>query len=150
MTWCGGSRPTRTSRAISCRSSSWRARLSREARLEGRPRLAAPAGTTTQFVVGAQGEADRDLLGLVGRLEATGLLHHAHWSAFQPVAGTPMEGLPAVPAAREARLYQAEHLLRQYGFGVDELVFGSDGNLALDQDPKTAWALGHPAAFPSS
>ena len=35
-------------------------------------------------------------------LEATGLLHHAHWSAFQPVAGTPMEGLPAVPAAREA------------------------------------------------
>jgi len=98
-------------------------RLSREARLEGRPRLAAPAGTTTQFVVGAQGETDRDLLGLVGRLEETGLLHHAHWSAFQPVAGTPMEGLPAVPAAREARLYQAEHLLRQYGFVVDELVF---------------------------
>ena len=96
-------------------------RLSREARLEGRPSLAAPAGTTTQFVVGAQGEADRDLLGLVGRLEATGLLHHAHWSAFQPVAGTPMEGLPAVPAMREARLYQAEHLLRQYGFSVDEL-----------------------------
>ena len=59
-----------------------------------------------------------------------------------------MEGLPAVPAAREARLYQAEHLLRQYGFGVDELVFGPDGNLALDRDPKTAWALGHPARFP--
>ena len=123
-------------------------RLSREARLEGRPRLAAPAGTTTQFVVGAQGEADRDLLGLVGWLEATGLLHHAHWSAFQPVAGTPMEGLPAVPAAREARLYQAEHLLRQYGFGVDELVFGPDGNLALDRDPKTAWAMAHLDRFP--
>ncbi len=59
-----------------------------------------------------------------------------------------MEGLPAVPAAREARLYQAEHLLRQYGFGVDELVFAPDGNLALDRDPKTAWALGHPARFP--
>src|SRR3984893_7602161 len=72
-------------------------RLSREARLEGRPQLAAPSGTTTQFVVGSQGEADRDLLGLVGRLETAGLLHHAHWSAFQPVAGTPMEGLPAVP-----------------------------------------------------
>ena len=59
-----------------------------------------------------------------------------------------MEGLPAVPAAREARLYQAEHLLRQYGFGVDELVFGPDGNLALDRDPKTAWAMRHPDRFP--
>src|SRR5205809_3176148 len=123
-------------------------RLSREARLEGRPELAAPSGTTTQFVVGSQGESDRDLLGLVSRLEGKGLLHHAHFSAFQPVAGTPMEGLPPTPAAREFRLYQAEHLLRQYGFAFEDLVFGSDGNLALEHDPKTAWALGHPAAFP--
>jgi predicted DNA-binding helix-hairpin-helix protein len=123
-------------------------RLSREARLERRPRLAAPAGTTTQFVVGAQGETDRELLGLVDRLEHGGLLHHAHFSAFQPVAGTPMEGLPPAPAAREFRLYQAEHLLRQYGFKFGELVFGSDGNLALEHDPKTAWALSHPAEFP--
>src|SRR4029453_13778270 len=56
-------------------------RLSREARLEGQPSRAAPAGTTTQFVVGARGEADRDILGLVGRLEQDGLLHHAHFSA---------------------------------------------------------------------
>ena len=123
-------------------------RLSREARLESRPHLAAPAGTTTQFVVGSQGETDRELLGLVSRLERGGLLHHAHFSAFQPVAGTPMEGLPPTPAAREFRLYQAEHLLRQYGFAFEDLVFGSDGNLALEHDPKTAWALGHPAAFP--
>ena len=123
-------------------------RLSRQARLEGRPGLAAPAGTTTQFVVGAQGEADRELLGLVSRLERSGVLHHAHWSAFQPVAGTPMEGVAGVPAARELRLYQAEHLLREYGFGFDELVFGTDGNLELDRDPKTAWALDHPASFP--
>ena len=61
-----------------------------------------------------------------------------------------MEGLPAVPAAREVRLYQAEHLLRQYGFGVDELVFGSDGNLALDQDPKPPGRSATPPAFPSS
>jgi len=123
-------------------------RLSREARLESRPHVAAPAGTTTQFVVGSQGETDRELLGLVSRLERGGLLHHAHFSAFQPVAGTPMEGLPPTPAAREFRLYQAEHLLRQYGFAFEDLVFGSDGNLALEHDPKTAWALGHPAAFP--
>src|SRR6266404_1981561 len=89
-------------------------RLSREARLEGRPGIAA-AGTTTQFVVGAQGERDREILGVVGGLERQGLLHHAHFSAFQPVEGTPMEGLPPTPAAREWRLYQAEHLLRQYG-----------------------------------
>jgi predicted DNA-binding helix-hairpin-helix protein len=59
-----------------------------------------------------------------------------------------MEGLPPTPAAREFRLYQAEHLLRQYAFRFEELTFGSDGNLALDQDPKTAWALAHPAQFP--
>jgi predicted DNA-binding helix-hairpin-helix protein len=123
-------------------------RLSREARLDGRARDAAPAGTTTQFVVGAQGETDRQILDLVSRLEGGGLLHHAHFSAFQPVVGTPMQGLPPVPSARELRLYQAEHLLRQYGWACDELVFGPDGNLDLEQDPKTAWAVGHPAQFP--
>src|SRR5262245_24479159 len=123
-------------------------RLSREARLEGRARDAAPAGATTQFVVGSQGETDRELLGLVSRLERSGLLHHAHFSAFQPVAGTPMAEVAPVPAAREHRLYQAEHLLRQYGFGFDELVFEPGGNLALDCDPKAAWARSHPSSFP--
>jgi predicted DNA-binding helix-hairpin-helix protein len=123
-------------------------RLSREARLDGQAARAAPAGTTTQFVVGAQGETDRQILGLVGGLEQEGLLHHAHFSAFQPVAGTPMEGVTATPAMRELRLYQAEHLLRGYGFGFDELVFGAQGNLSLDHDPKTAWALAHPDRFP--
>jgi predicted DNA-binding helix-hairpin-helix protein len=123
-------------------------RLAREARLDGRAWAASPAGTTTQFVVGSQGETDRDLLGLVSRLESDGLLHHAHFSAFQPVAGTPMENLPPTPAPREFRLYQAEHLLRQYGFELGDLVFGSDGNLDLDHDPKMAWALAHPEAFP--
>src|SRR5262249_5215669 len=73
---------------------------------------------------------------------------HAHFSAFQPVTGTPMEHLPATPAEREFRLYQAEHLLRQYGFGFDELVFDATGDLPLDDDPKTAWALAHPEHFP--
>jgi predicted DNA-binding helix-hairpin-helix protein len=123
-------------------------RLSRDGRLEGRPDRPARMGTTTQFVVGAQGEQDREILGLVGRLEGQGLLHHAHFSAFQPVAGTPMENLPPTPSAREFRLYQAEHLLRQYRFRFDELPFGADGNLPLNLDPKTAWALAHPAEFP--
>jgi len=84
----------------------------------------------------------------VARLEGQRLLHHAHFSAFQPVAGTPMEGERATPMAREFRLYQAEHLLRQYAFRFDELPFGSDGNLPLDHDPKTAWALRQADAFP--
>ncbi|HMH54553.1 MAG TPA: radical SAM protein [Candidatus Acidoferrum sp.] len=106
------------------------------------------AGTTTQFMVGAAGELDREILGLVARLESRRLLHHAHFSAFQPVVGTPMEGREATPAARELRLYQAEHLLRQYGFSWDELPFEGDGNLPLDEDPKTAWASAHPERFP--
>jgi predicted DNA-binding helix-hairpin-helix protein len=106
------------------------------------------AGTTTQFVVGAAGERDREILGVVAGLERRRLLHHAHFSAFQPVVGTPMEGHEATPAARELRLYQAEHLLRQYGFAYEELPFEGDGNLPLEDDPKTAWAEAHPERFP--
>jgi predicted DNA-binding helix-hairpin-helix protein len=121
-------------------------RLYREAREEGGP---GPRGsTTTQFVVGAVGEKDREVLQLVARLERQRLLHHAHFSAFQPVVGTPFEGFAPTPAARESRLYQAEHLLREYGFGVEELPFESGGNLPLEHDPKTAWALAHPERFP--
>jgi predicted DNA-binding helix-hairpin-helix protein len=104
--------------------------------------------TTTQFVVGPAGEKDREILSLVARLERQRLLHHAHFSAFQPVVGTPMEGEPSTPATREFRLYQAEHLLRQYGFDFEELPFDADGNLPLDYDPKTAWALRHVEQFP--
>jgi predicted DNA-binding helix-hairpin-helix protein len=106
------------------------------------------AGATTQFVVGAAGERDREILSVVDRLERGRLLHHAHFSAFQPVAGTPLENLPATPAARELRLYQAEHLLRQYGFALGELAFDGDGNLDLEHDPKTAWARAQPGFFP--
>ena len=123
-------------------------RVARDTRLDPRPGQLRSAGTTTQFVVGAAGDRDREILGLVARLEGDRLLHHAHFSAFQPVVDTPMEGHAATPPARELRLYQAEHLLRQYGFRFDELVFGADGNLALDRDPKTAWALDHLEFFP--
>ena len=104
--------------------------------------------TTTQFVVGPSGEKDREILSLVARLERQQLLHHAHFSAFQPVVGTPMEGEQSTPAMREFRLYQAEHLLRQYGFDFEELPFDPNGNLPLDHDPKTAWALRHVEQFP--
>jgi predicted DNA-binding helix-hairpin-helix protein len=123
-------------------------RLLLEARRAWRPGEPRPAGTTTQFVVGAAGERDREILRLVARLEGEQLLHHAHFSAFQPVVDTSMEGKQPTPAMREARLYQAEHLLRQYGFRFEELPFEADGNLPLDYDPKTAWALSHAEQFP--
>jgi len=112
------------------------------------PSKFAAVGTTTQFVVGAAGEQDREILSVVTQLERRRLLHHAHFSAFQPVVGTPFEERRPTPARRELRLYQAEHLVRQYGFGYDELIFAADGNLPLDDDPKTAWALAHPERFP--
>lgn len=99
------------------------------------------SSVTTQFVVGAAGERDREILAVVARLEREALLQHAHFSAFQPVVGTPMEGLAPTPARRELRLYQAEHLLRDYGFRFDELAFEGDGNLSLDHDPKAARRL---------
>src|SRR6266403_967305 len=61
----------------------------------GVPGALPASGATTQFVVGAAGERDREILGVVDRLERRRLLHHAHFSAFQPVAGTPLENLPA-------------------------------------------------------
>ena len=122
-------------------------RLFRTARRESIPGIRR-GSTTTQFVVGAAGERDREILSVVARLERDQLLHHAHFSAFQPVVGTPLEGVAATPARRELRLYQAEHLLRDYGFRFDELAFEADGNLSLDHDPKTAWALGHLEHFP--
>lgn len=122
--------------------------LSRSSRDEGRPGPAVPAGVTTQFVVGAAGESDREVLGLVAGLERERLLHHAHFSHFVPVADTPFDSLPEAPAAREIRLYQAEYLLREYGFGMADLPFDTAGNLPLPLDPKAAWAAAHAEAFP--
>src|SRR2546423_10316475 len=59
-----------------------------------------------------------------------------------------MEDVRATPALREFRLCQADHLMRGYGFGVDELAFDDGGNLPLTLDPKIAWALAHPELFP--
>lgn len=59
-----------------------------------------------------------------------------------------MESVSAAPALREHRLYQADYLLRSYGFAPDEVVYGPDGNLPLALDPKAVWALAHPDRFP--
>ncbi|HEX2220011.1 MAG TPA: radical SAM protein, partial [Gemmatimonadales bacterium] len=106
------------------------------------------AGMTMQFVVGASSDSDRTILRTVSQLGAGGGIHHAHFSAFRPIEDTPLESAPAAPALREHRLYQADHLLREYGFDVDEVVFEPTGNLPLAVDPKTAWAIAHPERFP--
>jgi Predicted DNA-binding protein with the Helix-hairpin-helix motif len=103
---------------------------------------------TMQFVVGATPDSDRTLIGRVTELYARGGIHHAQFSAFRPIRDTPMENIRATPVLREHRLYEADYLTRQYGFGADELVYDGSGNLPLAQEPKVAWALAHPERFP--
>jgi predicted DNA-binding helix-hairpin-helix protein len=98
---------------------------------------------TTQFVVGPAGESDRELLSTAGWLYREVNLGRAYYSGFHPVADTPLAEAPATPAVREHRLYQADWLLRFYGFTVDELPFDERGGLPSDLDPKLAWARGH-------
>jgi predicted DNA-binding helix-hairpin-helix protein len=120
-------------------------------RVRGDPRPEGPAnaaGLTAQFVVGVGGETDRDYLATSHRLWRAGTLHHPHFAAFRPIEDTPLEGKPETPMVRENRLYQADYLLRRYGFDPDELVYAGEGNLPLSRDPKLAWALAHPERFP--
>lgn len=118
----------------------------------GRPRdplhPGGTAGITMQFVVGATSDSDRTIMERVSGIYAGGGMHHSQFSAFRPIADTPLEGERAAPALREHRLYQADHLVRGYGFGSDEVVYDEAGNLPLAYDPKLAWALAHPDRFP--
>jgi predicted DNA-binding helix-hairpin-helix protein len=124
----------------------------REARAHGRPRDPlhpnGAAGMTMQFVVGATADTDRTMISTVAGLSRAGGVHHPQFSAFRPIARTPLEELPATPALREHRLYQAAHLLTDYGFTADEVQYEASGNLPLGLDPKAAWAIAHPEKFP--
>ena len=124
----------------------------REEQAAGRPpnafRPRGGAGMTMQLVVGATPDSDRVIVNQIASLYAGGGIHHSQFSAFRPIRDTPMEDVRATPAMREFRLYQADHLMRGYGFGVDELAFNDEGNLPLTMDPKIAWALAHPERFP--
>jgi predicted DNA-binding helix-hairpin-helix protein len=120
-------------------------------RVKGDPRppgRATAAGATAQFVVGIGKESDRDFLATSHGLWRARALHHPHFAAFRPIEDTPLEGATETPLLRENRLYQADHLLRNYSFEPDELVYANDGNLPLARDPKLSWALAHPERFP--
>ncbi|MEO8397540.1 MAG: radical SAM protein, partial [Chloroflexota bacterium] len=97
----------------------------------------------TQFVVGAVGDTDLELLSLSDRLYHQLNLARVYYSAFSPVIQTPFENVPAVVPLREHRLYQASFLLRDYQWDVEDLNFMQSGNLDLEVDPKRAWADVH-------
>jgi predicted DNA-binding helix-hairpin-helix protein len=98
--------------------------------------------------VGAVDETDLELLTTTDYLHRHAGLARAYFSSFAPVSDTPLEGRSASPPVREHRLYQSSFLLRDYGFDLEELPFGSQGNLPLDTDPKLAWARTHLAHAP--
>ncbi|MEA3338531.1 MAG: radical SAM protein [Chloroflexota bacterium] len=104
--------------------------------------------STTQFVVGAAGESDVELLTTTEFLHRQAGLARAYFSGFAPVSDTPLENRPPSPPLREHRLYQSSFLLRDYGFTVEELPFDTGGNLPLESDPKLAWAQRHLAHTP--
>lgn len=113
-----------------------------------REQLGSRASLTTQFVVGPAGETDAELLQCAAALYDELRLARAYYSAFQPVASTPLEGHAPTPLWREHRLYQADFLLHTYGFAASELVFDGQGRLPREADPKLTWARQHPERFP--
>ncbi len=118
----------------------WAAELIKRARQEGRQ---AAKSLTTQFVVGAVGESDRELLETVQRAHRELGLWRAYFSAFHPIERSPFAEQPAEDPTRALRLYQSDFMLRDYGFGYDELPFDERGLLPRDKTPKQAWAERH-------
>lgn len=98
------------------------------------------ASIVTQFVVGAVGDTDVELLSLSDNLYNKLGLTRTYYSAFSPVADTPFDNLAAASKIRQHRLYQSSFLLRDYAWDVEDLPFLGDGNLRTDMDPKQAWA----------
>ena len=110
----------------------------------------APAGQSTQMIVGATSETDRDILNVSSALYQRPTMKRVYYSGYISV-NTYDKRLPALkqpPLVRENRLYQADWLLRFYQFRVDELVDDASPDLDLEVDPKLAWALRHPEFFP--
>ncbi len=114
--------------------------------------------TTTQFIVGASDETDREIItytaGLYDRLR----MHRVYFSAYQSGNGasppkgsggtTPYGAEKEGTFVREHRIYQADFLIRKYKFAMQDFIFDPDGFFSLDADPKQVWADHHPEAFP--
>lgn len=115
------------------------------------PRFA-PAGQSTQMIVGAAGDCDRDILRLSTALYQRSGMKRVYYSGYIPVNVTdprlPVTAVRENTLKRENRLYQADWLMRFYQFSAEEIVDSGQPNLELDMDPKLSWALRHPEFFP--
>ena len=124
---------------------------SREERGKSRfaPRFA-PAGQSTQMIIGASNERDNDILRLASLLYKGPALKRVYYSGFIPVNAhdARLPALTQAPLVREHRLYQADWLMRFYHFAAGEIADDRHPDLDLDIDPKLAWALRNPEAFP--
>ena len=109
-----------------------------------------PAGQSTQMIVGADETTDADVLRTSARLYGHYDMRRVYYSAFSPIPdASAVLPLKSPPLMRESRLYQADWLLRYYGFDVDEIASGGEkGMLDLEVDPKLAWALKNRHLFP--
>ena len=106
-----------------------------------------PSSQTTQFVAGGASESDRDIISMTDNLYREMSLKRVYFSAFSPV----VEGdIPAAPPMREHRLYEADWLMRVYGFSLNEvgLALGKSGNLSLTKNPKLVIAAKQPWLYP--
>jgi putative DNA modification/repair radical SAM protein len=121
----------------------------RKAATRARPARFAPAGQSTQMIVGADAASDQTILDTSANLYGSYKLKRVYYSAFSPIPDA-SRSLPlrAPPLVREHRLYQADWLMRFYGFDAGEIVDPAKGMLSLDVDPKLAWALRHRERFP--
>ena len=110
----------------------------------------APAGQTTQMIIGATSESDRQIVKTSESLYRSFKMKRVYFSAYIPVTSSPLLPTPftAPPLAREHRLYQADWLLRFYGFTADEILDEKTPFLDLDLDPKISWALRNIEKFP--
>jgi putative DNA modification/repair radical SAM protein len=111
----------------------------------------APAGQSTQMIVGADSASDGEIIARSSLLYDRFRLRRVYYSAFSPIPdASAVLPLQRPPLMREHRLYQSDWLMRFYGFAASEVAdaAGADGMLPLDIDPKLAWALKHRASFP--
>jgi len=108
-----------------------------------------PAGQTTQLIVGATPDNDANILRLSEALYKRFSLKRVYYSAYVPVSSHPnLPSISAPPLVREHRLYQADWLLRFYGFNAHELLNETHQNFDIDLDPKCDWALRNIHLFP--
>jgi putative DNA modification/repair radical SAM protein len=116
---------------------------------KAKPPRFAPAGQSTQMIVGADTASDQTILATSANLYGAYKLKRVYYSAFSPIPDA-SRALPLrpPPLVREHRLYQADWLMRFYGFDANEIVDDEAGMLSLDIDPKLAWALRHRDRFP--